>query len=416
MLIGDGFNKENNINYVNGVEVVSSGRTYCLTQDSYIPVDPHQFFSKKRKVESHFPDFVSFKIRKIEKEESSEESSSIEVQKDEGNEENSPLEVNVYSVGKLFKKLDKLTSLPSKEKFNQILSLSTLSQKVLENEPDSWSFWLECSSEQKTTWMHLIIDQREYDSQCFSEADLCGFTQLELGNSYYYINACYEEDPNHYYFQIRLDKNITCAEIIHIEKGVNISGNEVKSICMKILDYLNPERIYLKDDSKIFNRKHQTNLALRVTLPIANEIPQTWYREFRPISFAEPLSIDNQEHIPQDEETYSHSVEVVRNQKILNITDGPEKIGLLKKWTKKYLAEMQLEDITVHQLAQAVYKAARGVDIRFANQRKRIVANNDFAEFYSTYLLSVSILSNCDAYVQALTIIHGYQIWVKTNY
>ncbi|MBA2369116.1 MAG: hypothetical protein H0V82_08860 [Candidatus Protochlamydia sp.] len=320
----------------------------------------------------------------------------------------SDLDVPVLTLDEFQDILEIHSDANSMQRFEKLQSIS------IKQEENSWVFWLHipegCLST-KSTWIYMNIDERVFDSQCFSECDQ-NYPKASLSNQkYYFINACYDDNENKYFFQIRLDKEIKIAEIIHIERGAYISGTNVKKICMEILDFLKLDKIFLNDDAKIQVVDSKESIALRISLPVSRDDMQTWYSEFKPLSFNNLFNQKNVKYIDQNEETYRTSLDTVRNQSIIALPKTREDANELKKWIKKYLIIHDLEAInacTVNQVVKALLQAARGCTVESQ-------ANNDFISFYFTYLIPKNIQSIHKEYKNSLQVLHTYKIWVKTK-
>lgn len=300
---------------------------------------------------------------------------------------------------------------PESSSIERYQNLSNLFTHVPSNDPQEKEYkqmWLKIPKghffpAQQKCWLNLMIVQDVYTSQCFAEKEL----NFDINNfSYFYINASIENDEEKLCFQIRLDPWISTSEILHVEKIQELSGNQVKSICLSILNYLNPTYVYLNDDSKITLSSNKT-IELRVLLPIVNNEPKTWYTSdgftLLPFSQLESPSatiLENQNH-----EDYIQAVDKIRNTPLSSVTHAK-----LPLWKRRYLNAYYGTSFTLSDLGKAMYKKSRGYgkadDIRTQQQ-----ANFDLSEFYDAFLTQHASLS--DEYLKAISTLQNYKLWYK---
>lgn len=250
--------------------------------------------------------------------------------------------------------------------------------------------WLELpqgcySQDQHKVWMELIISRSAYNSQCFKNTDPHANS---IGDNYYYITALFEDNPEEMYFQIRIDTSFTIAEVMHIQRGANISGTHVRTICMDILNFINPQCVYLHDDARV------KDIALRVLLPIASPEAKTWYTPdgFALCTYA-PVT-------GQNGDSYHQAVNLIRDTTLSTLIHQPK----LQQWRRRYFDNPLDKNSTIHNLAQAIYLKSKDPSETQATQ--------DLGEFYKALLTHHPSLSL--EYLEALDILYTYQLWNKT--
>ena len=298
-------------------------------------------------------------------------------------------------------------STTSQDRFKKLLSLCLATKN---DNKISHSLWIEIPENHfsnQELWIQLIIDERPYDSQCFEECFQDYPQKTKVNQSYYFINACHAENNNQYYFQIRIDKEIKVAEIVHIERALEISGNDMKNICMSVLDFLLPAKIFLNDDAKIPASQESGDIALRVSLPIVSEIPRTWYPKFKPMIFDQIKTLENTLLLPQNEKEYAQAVELVRNTLISDLIKDKNSDSKLKNLMSQYIKDFNPcnhESYTLHLLGSSIYSAMKG------KEKKQAIL--DFSTFYQNYLVKENVKANLEKYKKALDVLHNYKIWI----
>ncbi len=281
-----------------------------------------------------------------------------------------------------------------------------------------WNLWLEIPSSSGTPiCVDIMIEEGEYDSQCFPQKAI----DSNPPASSLYIKAMEENNLNNFYFQLRIDPSAT--EILHIQNGAELSGNEVKKLCMKFLDYVRPPITFLHDDAK--KQDENSCMYLRVFLPIVNEFPGTWYSKdgFGLLEYRELIDPEGNPRMPQNLQTYYQAIYTVRNTLLKDLLPQvrplfafPEEIKL-NRWINFYLNKVQFVQIkqkniwncSVHELAKKMYDTSRCENIAIANKAKK-----DFQEFYRYFLSDIQQFFPVN-YQSSLTVLHGYQLWFRYN-
>lgn len=298
-------------------------------------------------------------------------------------------------------------STTSQDRFKKLLSLCIPVQK---DNNINHSLWIEIPENHfsnQELWIQLIIDERPYDSQCFQEIFQDYPQKTKVNQSYYFINACHAENNNQYYFQIRIDKEIQVAEIVHIERAIGFSGNDMKNICMSVLDFLLPTKIFLNDDAKIPASQESGDIALRVSLPIVSEIPRTWYPKFKPMVFDQMETLENTLLLPQNEKEYAQAVDLIRNTLITDLIPKNDENSELISFMNHYIKDFNpcnYESYTVHLLGSSIYSAMKG--------KEKKQATLDFSTFYQNCFVKGNVKANLEKYKKALDVLHNYKIWI----
>jgi len=315
-------------------------------------------------------------------------------------------EIAVLTLEEFTEKLKSDPLISSIEKFSKLLSIFTKTQNT---KVKTHNLWIEIPK--IDLWMNFIIDERKYDSQCFQESEQNYPAKTKTNQSYYYINACHAESVNDYYFQIRIDKQLKIAEIIHIERAPNFSGNEVKALCISILDYLSPQKIFLNDDAKIPAQLNTEEIALRVSLPIVSDNKKTWYPKFKPMTFQSIKLLNGKLSINQNEHIYQKAVSVIRNTLLSDLIEPNEKESKLVVWMHRYFIPFNPCDYntyTVHLLGKAIFSAMKV-------ENTKLQATFDFSSFYKNYLVSQHLKKDLEPYKQALDILINHKFWVNES-
>jgi hypothetical protein len=172
---------------------------------------------------------------------------------------------------------------------------------------------------------------------------------------------------------------------------------------MSILDFLKPGKTVLLDDATTTD---ESKMKLRVFLPIASEVPRTWYSEdsFRPLEFDKMRGVNQTVLLGQNKQDYQEAVAKVRatSLKILSQNDTQ-----LSQWNKTYL-QNDVES-NVHQLAHKMYHILTG-----RIMGKQAEAKRGFADFYKKYLVSTSEqIAHLPEYKKALQTLENYMIWTR---
>ncbi len=311
--------------------------------------------------------------------------------------------IKVLKLEKFWEHLNKLDSKDACTRFKNLLSVCTPLQKG-KTKVDHATWLMIPDGSKKGLSSYLTIRDNLFDSQCFHESHQDYPNNLPGKKKYSFITACHKDIPNTYYFQIRVDKKINIAEIIHIQKAESVSGNEIKQICMKIVQFLKPKKIFLNDDSKVTMGKFE--LSLRVVLPIVSDIPRTWYEGFKPFFFVDAKENDDEEvkYFSRPEIDYNGVVGILRETTLICMTDI-KKHPQLKLMMGTYIPNYNknsFKDYTVHQLGNGIYRALRG-----SNKEQ---ASKDYVEFFKTYLDPNKI--NHAAYKDGLFNLYDYKIFV----
>jgi hypothetical protein len=262
---------------------------------------------------------------------------------------------------------------------------------------------------EKNTSMDFYIEELDYDTQCLDEANQYPGKKSNTKQLYHVISSCVENTLDNFYFQIRLDKQFSNAEIIHIGANQGISGTKVKEMCMRILDFIKPEIAILLDDSKIPHIKPDQVKYLRMYMPIVNDNPKTWYSEnnFQILEVNQNLTFKDEPVTPQSLEVYHNAVDVIRNTKVCHIP--VYKGELIPAPYRVYLNEEQkknLKNLTVHELGKAIFLKAK-------EKNHKGKAGLDFTSFYNNFLTSRRILNSPEAYNKALEDLYDHRLWIK---
>jgi hypothetical protein len=337
------------------------------------------------------------------------------------------IDVEVMTQEELYTKLSQNIPLSPNERFVKLKSLFTFIP-ARQNDNEYWNLWLEIPGDEATsspTYVNLLIEEDEYDSQCFPEARV-NFRSYNLNpflsSKSYYIKACEENNDNNYYFQLRIDPSFETSEIVHLQRGAGLSGTDIKKLILYFLDYIRPSFTYLHDDAKIISTDHPMDIALRVLLPIVSDQPNTWYSKdgFYVAHYQNLLNSEGNYRFPQDANLYPHKVTIIRNTclKDLRYTHRlpAEYVNEVKlfNWIKTYIPnnpsiKKETWSYTVHELAKAMDLVSRE-----ASNKNRSKAALDLKKFYLHILQEKPFFP--PHYNDALKILHNYQLWVRNNH
>lgn len=227
---------------------------------------------------------------------------------------------------------------------------------------------------------------------------------------YYIITGSEEEEWENFYFQIRLNKICTHAELIHVEARKGISGTQVKQICTQIFNCIRPDSVILYDDSKVTHKNPTQDFYMRLFMPIVNENPKTWYSEdnFQILELSDDLTFEDQKVPYQSAAIYQKAVETIRSTKICTLP--LYKGEVIPKQFLPYLSPDQLKhskEITVHEIGKAIFQKLKNEGFKIQKTRK------DFAFFYNNLLISNRIKNSPADYNEALNVLFNYKIWIK---
>ena len=271
------------------------------------------------------------------------------------------------------------------------------------------SLWLSVpnpSQPDDDAYMSITIEELPYDSQCLEEEDQYPGKKSPTNQTYYFIKSCEQDDAEQFCFQIRLNKEFTNAEILHIQANTEISGTKVKEICMRLINFIQPDMTLLFDDSKIPNENPNFVKYMRLYMPIVNVIPKTWYSEnnFRILELDQDLQFEGHQRSHQSLEVYNEAVKTIRSTKASTLI----KVDDILKQFRTYLSanqKMIVHDVTVHDIGKAVFQK-----LKQANHCGK--ASKDFTCFYNTFLISGSIPNSPEAYNNALNVLFASKIWI----
>ena len=187
---------------------------------------------------------------------------------------NEQFSVNLLNIAEMTAALSKNIPTTTTERLQKLKSLCTfISGRGTDHKP-YWNLWLEVPCKGKTTHINFVIEKQVYNSQCFPEYIFnSDWTHRFMCH---FIKASVEGDDKNYYFDIRIDPTFETGEILHIKQAADLSGTEVKKLCMMFIDFIKPHYSYLHDDAKIYN-EDESYMDMRIFLPLVNDPPKTWY-------------------------------------------------------------------------------------------------------------------------------------------
>ncbi|MBS0655193.1 MAG: hypothetical protein JSR46_05410 [Verrucomicrobia bacterium] len=315
-------------------------------------------------------------------------------------------EINVLTQEELNDCLDNARDPASADRFQRLLKAFT----YIPHEQPYRALWVQLPDD---SYMYLTVEESTYYSQCFKEEDQHPGRNCPTNQSYYYVNAYTHNNRKKLYFQIRLNKECSNAEIVHIQSGGKITGTEVKGICMRVLNYIRPEICVLYDDSKIVNKDKKK--YMRLYMPIVSESPKTWYsgENFQVCNIDQNRSLQFKgKEIPcQEFERYSWAVETIRCTKMATIFVHENR--KVPKRFLPYLTDEQKQNfnnITVHDVGKAIFQKLK--EVNFAEKSK---ASHDFSFFYDKYVATTDIYHIPQHYCEALHVLDSSKIWIQLN-
>ncbi|MCE5316260.1 MAG: hypothetical protein LLG04_02720 [Parachlamydia sp.] len=266
----------------------------------------------------------------------------------------------------------------------------------------------------------LALETGPWKSWACREEDQLWPEKAPTGQNYDYIHLY---SPEMTYFKIRRGLKGRVAELVSLNKGTLIKGKPCLDLCMRIINYLNFERVFLNDDSFI----NETDKPIeRANLPLNGKNFPLEIRVFKPIVCAKkhtlysdvgfvlwdnnpPVAHDGSKLEPQCQRSYEEAVDFVRNTKLSDIKKlqvaSDKQITQLKKLCVRY--SIDYEDATVHTLGAAISSA-------FKIPEAKENATKDFRTFYQACLFA-SDSPKAEKYNAALDILVNYKYWIKTR-
>lgn len=167
-------------------------------------------------------------------------------------------------------------------------------------------------------------------------------------HTFLHIKIFDEEQRETPLIQLRINPQGNIAELVYIQKGEHLSGNQMKDLALCLLNTLKPDLVYLNDDAK-FTMETPT-VPIRSYLPLISPTGETWYGKdgFSPLFCKNLQTSDPEIKISQDPTEYYLAVAFARNMTIKNLYQSvlPEEAKpLLLDLCKRYLPHINMTNI-----------------------------------------------------------------------
>lgn len=266
----------------------------------------------------------------------------------------------------------------------------------------------------------LAIETGPWESWVCREEDQLWPEKAPKDQTYDYIHLY---SPERTYFKIRRGLKGRVGELVTLNKGPLIKGKPCLDLCMRIINYLNFERVFLNDDSfinetdRLIERDELSAegenfpLEIRVFKAVVCAKKHTLYSEAGFVLWDNnpPVACDGTSLEPQNQKKYEEAVDFLRNTKltdlkILQVASGRQ-ISQLKILCDRYA--IKYEDATVHHLGFAISSA-------FKIPEAKEKATKDFRTFYQSCLFA-SDSPRAKEYNEALDILVKYKYWIRTR-
>jgi hypothetical protein len=343
--------------------------------------------------------------------------------KGEINEDEQSDSVKVKTMEKFFNKLSSFSNDHFPSRMQALLGFFTLVFDPKSQKKNLYRLWLEVPENyllkgQEGFYLNCMIFQDSYFSNAVAEGEM---GERKVGSSYTFFKVFEDEALECPVLQIRWDEGGKLGEIIHIKKGKNFKGKQIKKFCMTLLNFLKIEKVYLNDDAW-FSFGSYFQLRMGDYLPIVSN--GAWYSdEFEPLECKNILGYDGKTYLTQNPSTYHEAIKRIRNMPIsliITYLTGQKKCTKQIKSIESLVANyIVLDDasniITVHQLGKAIFDSLTTSKFKNKNQEYRAMQN--FLAFRTIVLNPIpqgnSSSQTIIEYNQALNCYLSVSLWHK---
>jgi len=174
-------------------------------------------------------------------------------------------------------------------------------------------------------YLSVIMLDGEYDSNAVVEGEL-----FPKQNAYHHIKIFDDEEHKTILAHLIFDREGKYGELIHVQRGNDFSGTEVKSFVFSIIDALKIERVILHDTAKFTvlvpdvkhkNSQRSVEVTMSMYLPICTQEGKTWYGKdgFSPLACEELKMPQKGVTACQNPEKYRSSVEALRSYELAKL-------------------------------------------------------------------------------------------------
>ena len=217
--------------------------------------------------------------------------------------------------------------------------------------------------------------------------------------------------------QLRVNPQGNIAELVYLQKGLWMSGNQLKELSLLMLKALKPDHIYLNDDANISlnvpGSMESLTVPIRSYLPLMSPEGETWYGKdgFSPLYCQELQTSDKKVKKTQDPTIYYNAVAQVRNTSLKDLYQKilPKKsTSVMLDLCARYLPDIKLDNIQQNTRRLALVKLYDlGYEIYKSMRTEQ--GQKDFVLFYNNIIARNPDCSN--NFYQALEVIYLTNLW-----
>lgn len=250
----------------------------------------------------------------------------------------------------------------------------------------------------------LSIRKGIWESEVCREQDQLWPETVSTGQQYSYIEATAGGIT---YFSIRRGLKGRVGELVTLNTGPLMKGSQGLDSCMRILDFIKIERVFLNNDAAILG---EFRMELRIFQPVASRIPHDLYLDVGFVHWHNHPRIGyNGEELPFNATPYGEAVDKLRSTKlkILSQIDiaSEEDVKRLKRFCKRY--QLVFIKATVTTLGAAITDAMKASETK-------VQAQKDFRKYYEAcFWASPSNKKQTKIYNRALDALIQHKFLIK---